>query len=136
MSVNKIKVIVADCSSLFANAIGEFLKVNNYEVTACVNTKSDLMQVLQVTQADVLIYDFLNPKESLDKTFTEARKYNPSLKIMVMSFDTEPEYASQYAEAGANSVCNKNLNNYSDLLALINKTAKMQPKTNRSSVAA
>lgn len=126
MAAKKIKVILADCSSQFTRAIGEFLTVNNYEVAACVNRMSDLMTVLKATQADVLIYDYLNADESLEETFNEARKYNPDLKIMVMSFDIEPLYASEYKRAGANSVCNKNLNNYNDLLALINKTAKMQ----------
>lgn len=136
MSANKIKVIVADVSSQFTNAVREFLTVSNYEVSACVNRMADLMQVLQGAKADVLIYDYLNPNETLATTFTKVRKLNPSLKIVVMSFDTEPFYAAEYIKAGADSVCNKNLNNYNELLILIDKTAKKQSESSKPIIAA
>ena len=112
-----MKVLIADDEEPLAEALGEILKVEGYQVTIANNGEVALKHILE-DNYEVVILDIMMPKLSGIEVVKEIRKRNIEVPILMLTARADIEAKVVALDAGANDYLTKPFNK-KELLARI-----------------
>ena len=104
-----IRLIIADDHPLMRNGIKTILAGDQeIEVVGCAGDGAELLEMLDTTDADVILMDINMPgMNGIDAT-QQVRKKHPDLKVLVFSQYDEKRFVKQLMKNGANGYLLKN----------------------------
>ena len=107
--MEKIRIILADDHQMFLDGLAALLaQINGVEVVAAVNDGAQLLEKLKITPADLVIADLHMPVLNGLEATRKIKELYPSLKVMGLTMDDEPENVQDMLEAGASGYILKN----------------------------
>ncbi len=104
-----IRLIIADDHPLMRDGIKTILTGNKeVEVVGCAGDGTELLEILDTTDADVILMDINMPgMNGIDAT-QQVRKKHPGIKVLVFSQYDEKRFVKQLMKNGANGYLLKN----------------------------
>ena len=107
--MEKIRIILADDHQMFLDGLAALLaQINGVEVVAAVNDGAQLLETLETTPADLVIADLHMPVLNGLEATRKIMELYPSVKVMGLTMDDEPENVQDMLEAGASGYILKN----------------------------
>ncbi len=107
--MSEIKIIIVDDHSLFRNGLKLLLaNAGNFNVIAEASNGKEFIEILDVTEADVILMDIDMPEMDGIEATTMALSKKPGLKIICLSMYGEEEYYYKMIEAGVSGFLLKN----------------------------
>lgn len=102
MSTKKFKIMIADDHEMFRDGIKLVLsQLPDYEIIAEASNGSDIMELIDAYQPDLVLMDVAMPGMDGITATKEAVKKYPDLKIIGLSMYSEGQYYREMIEAGA-----------------------------------
>lgn len=118
-----MKILVVDDEVLIARAITKVLEKSGYEVFSA-NSGHEAINLLQKTNTDLAIIDFLMPEIS-GRVLAEWIKNNqPGCAVHMMTAYSDEQVIEELKKAGVKSVISKPFENIMDFVQLAAETAK------------
>jgi DNA-binding NarL/FixJ family response regulator len=107
--MEKTRIILADDHQLFLDGLIALLEqIGNTEVVSAVNDGAQLLEVLATVKADLVIADLHMPVLGGLEATRKIRERYPSVKVLGLTMDDEPENIQEMLEAGASGYILKN----------------------------
>jgi DNA-binding NarL/FixJ family response regulator len=107
--MNKIRIILADDHQMFLDGLSALLsQISGLEVVTAVNDGAQLLKTLETTTTDLVIADLHMPVLSGLEATKIIREHYPSVKVLGLTMDNEPENIQEMLEAGASGYILKN----------------------------
>lgn len=104
-----IRIILVDDHRLIIQAYSSLLSdVAHFEVAGSACNGQDVMNLLEHTEADVILLDANMPVMNGYETLKTIRKLYPKLKIIILTMHTEPVFIFNFLLHGANAFLGKN----------------------------
>lgn len=104
-----IRIILVDDHRLIIQAYSSLLSdVARFEVAGSACNGQDVMNLLEHTEADVILLDANMPVMNGYETLKTIRKLYPKLKIIILTMHTEPVFIFNFLLHGANAFLGKN----------------------------
>jgi DNA-binding NarL/FixJ family response regulator len=102
MSMEKIKIIIADDHQLFRNGLKILLNAfPDFEVTGEASNGEEFLSVLRNTKADVALMDINMPEMDGIEATRKGVRLCPGIHIIALSMYGEEEYYYKMVDAGA-----------------------------------
>ncbi len=99
MKKSKIKVAIVDDHQIIIDGLVALLgKHEQIEVTISANTAARMLDLLAVTDVDILLTDVMMPGMTGNELAKEARKLYPRLKIIALSMSGQAHTVSEMIE--------------------------------------
>lgn len=121
--MNKIKIIIADDHQLFRNGLKSMLYETEYNIVGEASSSDDLLQLLERTEADVLLLDISMPEISGIELLEKIKAKRPHLKSIFLTMHDEAQYVLQSLKKGADGYLLKD-SNESELKEAIKEVVK------------
>ncbi len=96
----KIRVLVVDDEKEYANALGERLKVRNFDVTVSFSG-DDCLEKVKAYNYDVVILDVLMPGTDGIETLHEIKRLKPLTEVIMLTGHATVETAIEGMKSGA-----------------------------------
>ena len=97
----KIKVILADDHVMIREGIKQLLEFDQkIEVVAQANDGIECLQILDKTDADVLLLDINMPRKNGLDTLAEIRRNRKKIKVLILTVHEEVEYLVKATDIG------------------------------------
>jgi len=97
----KIKVILADDHVMIREGIKQLLEFDQkIEVVAQANDGIECLQLLEKTDADVLLLDINMPRKNGLDTLAEIRRNRKKIKVLILTVHEEVEYLVKATDIG------------------------------------
>lgn len=114
-----IKIIVADDHQMFIDGISSILSgVEEIQIVAQAINGTEVLDVLQKYETDVILLDINMPKMNGLDTLRKLRKDFPEVQVLMLTMYNTREYISQVIGAGAKGYILKNTGKEELLLAI------------------
>jgi len=99
--MSKTRVLIADDHSLVREGIAAFLKcTEDIEVVAEASDGIETIEKAQKFRPDIILMDISMPRLGGLEATVEIRKFDPSVKILVLTQYDDKEYISRFLKAG------------------------------------
>ncbi len=99
--MSKIRVLIADDHSLVREGIIAFLKnTTDIEVVAEASDGIEAIEKARTFRPDIILMDISMPRLGGLEATIEIRKFDPSIKILVLTQYDDKEYISRFLKAG------------------------------------
>ena len=99
--MSKIRVLIADDHSLVREGIIAFLKyTTDIEVVAEASDGIEAIEKARKFRPDIILMDISMPRLGGLEATIEIRKFDPSIKILVLTQYDDKEYISRFLKAG------------------------------------
>lgn len=99
--MSKIRVLIADDHSLVREGIIAFLKyTTDIEVVAEASDGIEAIEKAKKFRPDIILMDISMPRLGGLEATIEIRKFDPSIKILVLTQYDDKEYISRFLKAG------------------------------------
>ena len=98
-----ISVLLADDHQMFLDGVKSFLK-NEPKITVvgeALNGKQ-VLEIMQDTAVDIVILDIRMPEMDGEATIKELRKRHPETKVLVLTYDQDPDLILKFLHYQAN----------------------------------
>ncbi len=96
----KIKVLLVDDEKDFVDAMGERLKIRDFNVTIAYSGKSALEMIKKV-DFDVIVLDVMMPEMTGTQALKEIKDINPLLQVLMLTGAASVENAIEGMKLGA-----------------------------------
>jgi DNA-binding NarL/FixJ family response regulator len=101
LKMSKIRVLIADDHSLVREGIIAFLKyTTDIEVVAEASDGIEAIEKAREFRPDIVLMDISMPRLGGLEATVEIRKFDPSIKILVLTQYDDKEYISRFLKAG------------------------------------
>jgi DNA-binding NarL/FixJ family response regulator len=108
MLLRPVNLAIADNNTLFGKTLKNYLsEYTDFHVSVQASDMDDLLKSLKDCIIDILLIDLSMSELSGGDTVKAIRKDHPAIKILVLSFDTDPELISDLLEAGIHGYISK-----------------------------
>ncbi len=104
---NRARLLIADDHTLLAEACKSLLEPE-FEVVAIVNNGRSLLQTAPQLRPDVAIVDIAMPQLNGLDAGEQLRHLDPSIRLVYMTMNTDPEVAAEAFRRGASGYVLKN----------------------------
>jgi DNA-binding NarL/FixJ family response regulator len=99
--MSKVRVLIADDHSLVREGIMAFLKcTEDIEVVAEASDGLEAIEKTKQFRPDIILMDISMPKLGGLEATLEIRKFDPSVKVLVLTQYDDKEYISRFLKAG------------------------------------
>lgn len=107
----KIKVIIADDLESYRDGIRVFLQMEGMEIIGEAINGKHLMELLKVNklEPDVILLDIDMPEMDGGEALVEIRKFDPNIKVIVLTLIKNEDLARDFKEKGANCFFTKDV---------------------------
>jgi Response regulator containing a CheY-like receiver domain and an HTH DNA-binding domain len=103
-----MKVLIADDSGLILDRLEEMLSMHKQaEIVASLKNGTEALEALRTLKPDLAIIDIKMPGLSGLEILNEIRKYDDTIKFIILTFYTSDYYRQQAIQAGADYFFNK-----------------------------
>lgn len=107
--MEKTRIVLADDHQMFLDGLIALLaQIGGTEVVAAVNDGVQLLEVLGRVKADLVITDLHMPASGGLEATRKIREHYPSVRVLGLTMDDEPENIQEMLEAGASGYILKN----------------------------
>ncbi len=107
--MKKINIVIADDHILIRDGIKALLQtVEEFEVVGEATDGEELVQFIDTLNPDIVLLDITMPKKTGIEVISEVKKYNHTVKFIILSMHDNPEYVLKSVQAGALSYLLKN----------------------------
>ena len=96
----KIKVLLVDDEKDFVDAMGERLKIRDFNVTISYSGKSAL-EMLRKVAFDVIVLDVMMPEMTGTEALKEIKEINPLIQVLMLTGAATVENAIEGMKLGA-----------------------------------
>jgi DNA-binding NarL/FixJ family response regulator len=106
----KIKVIITEDQKSYRQGLCSYFEDENIDVIAEAENGKELLQLLTVVKLrpDVILLDIEMPVMDGGEALIEIKKFNPSLKVMMLTFVDNKDVMAEMKKNGANAYMDKN----------------------------
>ncbi|WP_423128587.1 response regulator [Gaoshiqia sp. Z1-71] len=107
--MGKIKILLADDHQLFLDGLSALLaQIDQVEIVAAVNNGAQLLEMMKTNEVDLAVVDLHMPVISGPQATEKIRELYPSVKVLGLTMDNEPDSVKEMLEAGASGYILKN----------------------------
>jgi DNA-binding NarL/FixJ family response regulator len=105
--MKRIRILIADDHTLLCSLLRSLLEPE-YEVVGTVGNGRDLVEAAASLRPDVVLTDISMPSLNGLDAGRRLKQVNPSVKLIYLTMNNDPEYAREALEAGASAFVLKN----------------------------
>ena len=107
--MEKISIVIADDHILIRDGIKAVLQsIDTFEVIGEACNGEEAIQLIDTLNPDIALLDITMPKKTGIEVVLEVKKYNQTVKFIMLSMHDNPEYVLKSVQAGALSYLLKN----------------------------
>lgn len=121
--MNEIKIIIADDHQLFRNGLKSMLYEEEYQIVGEASSSTELMALVENTDANVLLLDISMPEKSGMELIGKIKMEKPELKCIFLTMHEEAQYVLQSLKKGADGYLLKD-SSEAELKEAINEVIK------------
>ncbi len=100
------KILIVDDDGEFRNHLIEVLKEEGYQIDAASSAK-EAFALLSTGEFDVVLLDYLMPKQSGVDALSEIKRLRPKIKVIMITAFASIEHAIEAIKRGANDYISK-----------------------------
>lgn len=121
--MNEIRIIIADDHQLFRNGLKSMLYEEEYQIVGEASSSTELMTLVENTDANVLLLDISMPEKSGMELIGKIKMEKPELKCIFLTMHEEAQYVLQSLKKGADGYLLKD-SSEAELKEAINEVIK------------
>lgn len=114
-------MIITDDKAGYRNLISEMLNLSEATVIAEAENGKQLFKLLHSKQPDVILLDLEMPVMDGNKAFDLVNKHFPDVKVIILSFYSDPLLIEYYLKCGAKGYIPKDILNSELLIGALNE---------------
>jgi DNA-binding NarL/FixJ family response regulator len=124
MISEKIRVVIVDDNKLYSNTLAELLKPHGIVVAGQAGNNEDLEKLVNALQPDVVLFDYVSAGQKFNLAVKSIIRLLPQLKLLILSFESNPDLIDFFVTHGAKGFYIKNQNQIEDLVKAIVKISR------------